>query len=47
MNLFHENTCIRFVDRSNELDYIIIQKSGKGYELKITNVEEHTIFIFI
>ena len=32
MNSFQENTCIRFVDRSNELDYITIQKTGEGYE---------------
>jgi hypothetical protein len=30
INEFHKATCIRFIPRTNEADYISIQKSGTG-----------------
>ena len=31
MNEYHKNTCIRFVPRTSETDYVNINKSGAGY----------------
>ena len=30
INEYHKVTCIRFVPRTNEIDYVIIQKTGTG-----------------
>jgi hypothetical protein len=32
MNEYHENTCIQFVPRTSEENYIRIYKKGSGYE---------------
>ena len=43
MKAYHDNTCIRFVPRTCEKNYITIFKSGGGYE----NINYLDVFSFL
>lgn len=48
MNEYHKNTCIRFTPKTNENDYVSIQKNGGGYDLidwKISSEKNELIML--
>jgi hypothetical protein len=38
MDQYHQNTCIRFVERNNEYDYVHISKADGYSELQILTI---------